>query len=200
MKRKQVLRKFLSKIYRFIIKKEDPRSDLLELMPKNSICVEIGVWKGALSKKVLKIVQPKEFHLIDPWLFQPEFKERWYGGALAEDQKDMDKIYSYVLNKFKKYKNIIIHRDYSEKISEKFQNNYFDWIYLDGNHHYEFVKKDIELYLPKLKKGGYLIGDDYLWGKQYSYPVKKALNEFLDKKLIKKVIIKDSFFIFLKNE
>lgn len=31
----------------------------------------------------------------------------------------------------------------------------------NGNHDYEFVKKDIELYYPKLKKGGVLGGDNF---------------------------------------
>jgi Methyltransferase domain len=36
----------------------------------------------------------------------------------------------------------------------------FDIIYIDGGHDYETVCKDIETYLPMLKKGGYLILDD----------------------------------------
>jgi len=199
MKRKQVLRKILSKIYGFVIRRKDPRIALLELMPKNSVCLEIGVWKGALSKLILKVVKPQKLYLIDPWTFQAEFKERWYGGALAENQVDMDEIYNDVLNKFGKYENVIINRDYSEKVVIKFKDNYFDWIYLDGNHEYEFVKKDLELYLPKLKPGGYIVGDDYLWGEQYGYPVKKAINEFENQGLIKRVEIKDSFFVFNKS-
>ena len=38
---------------------------------------------------------------------------------------------------------------------------YFDWIYIDGNHTYEYVKQDLEGYRPKVKPGGYMAGDDY---------------------------------------
>ncbi len=198
MKRTLTLRKLLSKIYHAIIRKEYSRKSVLELMPKNSICAEIGVWKGELSGYILKIVRPKKLHLIDPWQFQPEFKDRWYGGKVAENQKDMDKIYFKVLKKFGKNKNIVIHRKRSDEASKEFPNQYFDWVFLDGNHHYEFVKNDLELYLPKIKKGGYLAGDDYLWGKKYGFPVKKALNESLEKDLIKEVEIKEGNFIFQK--
>ena len=36
-----------------------------------------------------------------------------------------------------------------------------DSIYIDGNHEYDFVKKDLENYYPKLKDGGILAGDDF---------------------------------------
>jgi cephalosporin hydroxylase len=37
----------------------------------------------------------------------------------------------------------------------------FDWIYIDGDHHYEAVLQDLELYFPKVKVGGYIVYDDY---------------------------------------
>ena len=43
------------------------RKFLLEMMPKNSVCAEIGVNQGQFSKEILEVVQPKKLHLIDPW-------------------------------------------------------------------------------------------------------------------------------------
>ena len=39
----------------YIIKNltKNDRTFLLELMPKNSICAELGVWKGEFSKEIL---------------------------------------------------------------------------------------------------------------------------------------------------
>ncbi|MDP3697256.1 MAG: class I SAM-dependent methyltransferase, partial [Candidatus Taylorbacteria bacterium] len=36
-----------------------------------------------------------------------------------------------------------------------------DFVYIDGNHSYDYVKKDLELYWDKVKKGGALTGDDF---------------------------------------
>lgn len=50
-----------------------------------------------------------------------------------------------------------------------------DFIFIDANHEYEFVKNDIELYWPKIKPGGFLCGHDYSGG----HPgVTKAVDEF----------------------
>jgi len=42
-----------------------------------------------------------------------------------------------------------------------FPEKYFDWVYIDGNHSYENVLEDLRHYLPFVKTGGLLCGDDY---------------------------------------
>ena len=49
-----------------------------------------------------------------------------------------------------------------------------DFVYIDGNHDYEFVLKDLETWFTKVKPGGIIFGDDYL----RPYGVSKAVNEF----------------------
>ena len=45
----------------------DDRTDLLKILPKNSIGAELGVWKGEYSEELLQIVQPSILHLVDAW-------------------------------------------------------------------------------------------------------------------------------------
>jgi predicted O-methyltransferase YrrM len=42
-----------------------------------------------------------------------------------------------------------------------FENESLDFVFIDGNHWYDYVKKDIEAWLPKIKKGGIISGHDY---------------------------------------
>ena len=49
---------------------------------------------------------------------------------------------------------------YSDKAADDVPNN-MDFIYVDGGHDYDCVKKDIELYYPKVKKGGVFGGHDF---------------------------------------
>ena len=65
------------------------RMFLLDLLPKNSIGVEIGVHLGDFSQKILQIVQSKEFHLIDPWKQETSdiYGDALYGGRAKEGQR-----------------------------------------------------------------------------------------------------------------
>jgi len=42
-----------------------------------------------------------------------------------------------------------------------FSDAAFEWVHLDARHDYASVKADIEAWLPKVKPGGWLSGDDY---------------------------------------
>ena len=57
---------------------------------------------------------------------------------------------------------IIIYTEdaYTTTFSEKFQNNYFDYIIDDGSHHPIHQLKCIDLFLPKIKPDGKLIIED----------------------------------------
>jgi hypothetical protein len=191
--------KILGKVNRLLGIKKNPREELLKKMPKNSVCAEIGVWKGGFSEQIFDVVQPSKLHLIDPWAFQPEFKERMFGGKVAKQQEDMDSIYEAVAHKFKDKNNVLLHRNFSDLAAEEFSDEYFDWIYIDGNHYYEFVLKDLELYYPKVKKGGFITGDDYDWrDEQQVLAVKKAVDEFCKKYSVKVISIMTSQFILRK--
>jgi predicted O-methyltransferase YrrM len=52
-------------------------------------------------------------------------------------------------------------RSDSIRAASHFENNYFDFIFIDGNHEYEIVRKDIETWFLKLKTDGIIAGDDY---------------------------------------
>ena len=63
-----------------------------------------------------------------------------------------------------------------------FPDGYFDMVYIDASHFYADVKRDIELWLPKVKKGKFMGGHDYADGRFAG--VKKAVNEvFSDRQI-----------------
>lgn len=189
------------KILRLLVplleKKHKDRKFILDMVPKSAICAEIGVWKGDFSKQILETVKPKKLHLIDPWKFTPEYKDRWYGGTIAKNQKDMDGIYEGVKKAFKNDNRVVIHKSFSHEIVRKFRDNYFDFVYVDGNHSYEYVKRDLENFFPKVKKGGIMAGDDYIsfWSLLNRFAVKRAVDEFVKKHNLKKRSAKGQFVI-----
>ena len=56
-------------------------------------------------------------------------------------------------------------------------------LFIDGDHSYEGVKKDYELFWPKLEKGGFIVFHDATvkrWGKLKGFGVWKLINEIKD--------------------
>ena len=168
--------------------KRDSRENLLQKMPSGSVCAEIGVHEGKFSRRILDIVKPERLHLIDPWKHEEEdrYRESWYGGLGSDGQALLDRRYHEVEERFDKEirtQRVQIHRSYSDVALENFEDSYFDWIYIDGNHLYEFVKKDLELYYPKIKPNGHITGDDYgVQNNWWENGVQKAVDEFVSRR------------------
>lgn len=149
----------------------------LDLINEGATCVEVGVWKGDFSKLIA--AKPiKELHLVDPWVSITDIPARWH----AAPQEDMDAIYSSVSEAFSSNPKVSIHREFSVDAAKTFKDDSVDWIYIDGNHSYDFVKADLEAWWPKLKSGGVLCGDDYQEGsyqvETLDFGVVKAVDEF----------------------
>ena len=82
----------------------------------------------------------------------------------------------------------------SEEALSRLENIKFDFIYVDGNHQYKFVKYDIENYFKLLNESGYLVGDDYR-----IESVKKAVDDFMENNKTKNFFVKNDQFILQKH-
>jgi len=76
----------------------------------------------------------------------------------------------------------------SEEFAQKYNKNKYQYIYIDGDHSYDGVKKDFELFWPKLEEGGLMVFHDAFvknWGKLKNFGVWKLWQELeLDSKII----------------
>jgi hypothetical protein len=53
-------------------------------------------------------------------------------------------------------------RTFSKTAIDLFPDESLDFVYIDANHEYQHVLEDIELWFPKVKKGGVVSGHDYI--------------------------------------
>ena len=140
------------------------RSGILEHFPHNSVGAEIGVWKGEWASFINDAINPKKYYLLDPWKFLPPVTrgdlDKWYRGAIAKSQKDMDDIYKDVCSMFKDSENIEVIRTRGEYAEQYINQGELDWIYIDGDHSYEAVTKDLETSFRLVKSDGLITGDD----------------------------------------
>jgi len=123
--------------------------------------LEIGVFYGANLLSVANtygLHPDSKLYGVDPWEDYdeyPEYKE--------QQSKIYDSFITNLQNSGVQDK-VVLHRGYSNLEIPKFQDEFFDIIYIDGNHEPEYVLEDAVLSFRKLKKEGIMIFDDYRWG------------------------------------
>jgi len=129
--------------------------------------LEIGVFYGANMISVANtygLHKDSKLYCIDPWLDYNDYNDF---DEYSEYKNKQSSIYNSFIanieNSGVKDK-IIINRGYSNIEIPKFQDDFFDIIYIDGNHKPEYVLEDAVLSFRKLKKDGIMIFDDYGWG------------------------------------
>lgn len=139
---------------------------ILDRLPENKplIGAEIGVLNGSTASKLLQ-ARPLLYHvMIDPWCV-PE-KDSSYANSGDDNsikpQEEHEEAYERVVAIANRYlERTAIHRMYSHEAAEIYDDEYFDFIFIDGDHSFEGVKADIKLWLPKIKPGGFISGHDY---------------------------------------
>lgn len=150
--------------------------DVNEYKNKPIRYLEIGAFYGANLISVSKTYgshPQSELHCIDPWEDYQEY---------VEYKTQQPKIYETFLkniNSCEAKDRIKIHRGYSHEKIHDFENDYFDIIYIDGNHDSDYVLEDAVLSFRKLKVGGVMIFDDYGYGPNPHELVERGVNAFL---------------------
>lgn len=132
------------------------REEIVHTFKANKIC-EVGVLRGKFAKHLLS-TKPDELHLVDPW---KKFDVKIFKDYREKTQENWDETYNFVCRKFQNDKEVQIHRMTSLDAARKFPDNYFDLVYIDGNHAYESVKADINAWTSKVKPGGHIGGHDH---------------------------------------
>lgn len=123
--------------------------------------VEVGVWKGHSISFLASLLRDREdvkIYAVD--LFEDTYK--W------EDEPELRKqvefvydIYNAVLDQSKTREMITDMKGLSWEMAENFEEESVDFVFIDADHEYDSVKKDIEAWLPKIRKGGVISGHDY---------------------------------------
>jgi predicted O-methyltransferase YrrM len=118
------------------------------------IFVEIGVCHGSLSEFILTNNSTCKLYCVDPYVSYDKYIDA------CKNEVD-NKLYMSTMTKIKtKFGD---RAEFIRKFSEQAIYDIaeeLDFVYIDGNHSYEYVITDLELWYNKLKSGGFIICDD----------------------------------------
>jgi len=137
---------------------------------KSLIDIEIGVLRGANAYSIMQHLDIKQLYLVDPYIIYDDGTNYY-----PNRSKDLE-IAKRTLKIFKNKIKFIF--QLSEDAHKEFLPNTVDFVYIDGNHLYDWVKKDIEFYYPLVKKGGFIGGHDF---RADCEGLCRAVLEFVDK-------------------
>lgn len=144
---------------------------------------EIGVF-GGYNFNLMIEHNPEVAVGVDAW-FKDEVVAH---NDCGWEQDVLDKMAGDVVKQVINKPFVHILREYTTNAAKLFPDEYFDLIYIDADHTYEGCKADIEAWYPKVKKGGFIIGDDYSNMRAPHTGVKfgviKAVNEFFNNNTI----------------
>jgi len=137
----------------------------------NGVLVELGAWKGRSSAFLVVEAKNKskdiQLHIVDTWLGSGEHTAGMTDGLYEKFISNMTPLNEHYQ----------AHRMTTDEASLLFEDNSLDAVFIDANHAYEAVKKDIQNWMPKVRKGGILAGHDYI----ETWPgVVQAVNEVLE--------------------
>ena len=119
--------------------------------------LEVGVWQGDNLLPIAKKFPDLICYGVDPYSGS-SFEEYYKGEKMAlVDGQHYEKLFQEISVKAKDFKNINILRKTSEEAAKEFQDESLDIVFIDARHDYESVVKDIKLWLPKVKMGGYFV-------------------------------------------
>ena len=155
-------------------------NSIAKIKPKISTLVEIGSHLGESTTIFLAYEQIEKMYCIDPWNQDPIY----------------EKTFDTRLQPFIEYKKCVKLKEFSKQAAKKFLDNSIDMVYIDGNHDYEYVKSDIDLWYPKIINGGVLSGHDY----SSNHPgTKLAIDEFMSKQKLNFYTFPDSSWYVIKT-
>ena len=146
--------------------------DAVERAEDGALFVEIGSYKGQsaayMCVEIINSGKKINFECIDPMELMGHYL------TIPDNEKE-----GYSVEEF--HKRLATVKDYytlrqmtSDEAASLYKDESIDFLLIDGDHSYEAVKNDILNYLPKMKKGGVIVGDD-----AWSEDVQRAVNDAL---------------------
>lgn len=124
--------------------------ELIKHLPDSIVGIEVGCYAGESTEIFASSGKFKKLYCVDFW------KEGFYSDR---GTKGAEEIFDTICNKYPCIEKI---KANSNDLCKIFQGKKIDFIYIDGDHSYGQVKKDIQNSLTILNGGGIISGHDYV--------------------------------------
>lgn len=146
------------------------RTELYKLLPDKCIVVELGTAEGYSASDMCLWLNLKKIYVVDAWRTLSVVGDGGY------NQEWHNKNYEAAMNRLEPFNDKVeVLRGITYLMADHVNDNSIDLLYIDADHSYEGVMKDLDAWYPKVKSGGVVAGHDFL---NLSYGVNRAAKEF----------------------
>lgn len=136
---------------------------IVRMLPAHACVVEIGAWRGSsticLATCIKQQQKPIRFHCVDTW--QGSLGEAVHARIMQDMSMSLLEDFQANLHMCEVQDVVNIMHMTSQAASMQFADHSVDFIMIDGAHDYPSVTQDISCWLPKMKSGSIMAGDDY---------------------------------------
>ncbi|WP_371155886.1 glycosyltransferase family 2 protein [Jannaschia sp. 2305UL9-9] len=147
---------------------------ILSMLPRGARGCEIGVHEGRWTRAIAEICDPASLTLIDPWTEDPEQAARPHSYRAPQEDRD-----AQAANVAKDFADATILRHPSGRVLPHLSAGVFDWMFLDGNKHYDVLLGDLEQATRVVRPGGIICGGGWFWGSDLGFPVRAAVTDLI---------------------
>ena len=159
---------------------ENVYSHFVEKMPNNAQMLEIGTWLGKstcyLGLEARKA--NKNIHIYGVDTFKGEDSCDFHLDVVAKSGGSIKHVFDQNVEDLGLRDIITTVESESTDCLDKIPVKEFDFIFIDADHKYEPIKRDIEYFFPHVKSGGIMAGHDF------EHHVERAVTEFFSSRRI----------------
>lgn len=153
------------------------RQNLYQLFAELNFRVgaEVGLFRGRNARAMFREIPNLKLYGIDAYFDQP-YSTRHKTVPRYERNRKM-------ASERLKNRNIVIIEKFSEEAVQNIPYDSLDFVYIDGDHSYDYVMTDIILWARRVRSGGIISGHDYIspggFRHKFDINVKEAVDDYI---------------------
>lgn len=133
---------------------------------------EVGLFRGRNARAMFRAIPELKLYGIEPYDDQPTSTRHKTVPRYERNRK--------MMTERLKNKNIIVIEKFSEIAVQEIPYDCLDFVYIDGDHSYDYAMTDIILWSRRVRPGGIVSGHDYILPGDYHHKFDINVTEAVD--------------------